>query len=562
MKTIRLIPAACVLALAVSCGENNLNPGGFHIDAEDMVLGSEGGSGDIKVMSDREWTAVASEPWVMVSPANGIGETAVSILVDTTLIKGERSSEVSFSVDGQLQKKFTVRQLGFGNIISVEKPEVKIEYFRTASERSFTAKVTSNIPFDAKVEDGSFVSVSPFESSFSAGSRPRSTTIKVSWQMNQNPESRTARISFVPREAGIELEQPAVLTVTQDAAPLIEDNRAGDSLAVVLINDMLGAMTKDDPSEKMTNWQNVALWSATDKELPCREAIGRIRAVRFYMFTTEEGIPDEIRHLKYLQTLDFYSNINYDRKSISLGTAICDLQYLKYLEIGAYGLVDLPAELVKLGSHLVTLNINSNCFSSVPDILTPQNFPALKSLNLATNRRISSLVDLRRASEYAYRGGIGLHINTEKDDRDLRRLLLWENLEELSLSFNCIEGSIPDFKPGQDGVRAWNDEDVKRWGGDTIQFLAANRIPRILPNARSIRLNLNFFTGKLPDWLLYHPRLIDMDPMTLIFNQQEGGRNSRGELVRFSNEPANYEYYFEAFPKMREKYTYNDVYED
>ncbi|MCF0175187.1 MAG: leucine-rich repeat domain-containing protein, partial [Bacteroidales bacterium] len=271
---------------------------------------------------------------------------------------------------------------------------------------------------------------------------------------------------------------------------------------------------------------------------------------------------DEVRHLKYLQTLDFYSNINNDRMSIELGTAICDLQYLKYLQVGAYGLISIPDELVKLGSHLVTLDLNSNCLTEIPDILTPENFPALRALNLSTNRRISYLIDLRRASEYEYRGGIGLHLNTNKDASALKRLLLWENLEELGLSFNFIEGSIPDFKVGEEGVRAWSDEDVRNWGGDTIKFLAVNKIPRILPNAYRIKLNLNFFTGDLPDWLLYHPRLLDMDPQGLIFNQQENGRNSKGELVHFDNEPANFDYYFAAFPKMISKYSYDDIYED
>ncbi|MBR2300457.1 MAG: hypothetical protein IKA41_00665, partial [Bacteroidaceae bacterium] len=140
----------------------------------------------------------------------------------------------------------------------------------------------------------------------------------------------------------------------------------------------------------------------------------------------------------------------------------------------------------------------------------------------------------------------------------LRRLLLWDNLEELHLSNCYIEGPLPDFKPGEDNVRAYNEDDVEKFGGDTIQYLADNEIPRILPNMKSLRLNLNFFTGNLPDWLLFHPNLLLWDPRTLIFNQQEKGYDTDGNIVRFDNEPTDFEYYYRAFPKMREKYEFKD----
>ena len=69
-----------------------------------------------------------------------------------------------------------------------------------------------------------------------------------------------------------------------------------------------------------------------------------------------------------------------------------------------------------------------------------------------------------------------------------------------------------------------------------------------------LSLNLNFFTGNAPDWLLYHPRLLDWFPESLIFMQKENGLDSEGKLVKFDNEPANYEYYYDFFPGYREKY--------
>ena len=62
-----------------------------------------------------------------------------------------------------------------------------------------------------------------------------------------------------------------VLTVRQEAAMKIEDNRSGDSLAVITINNKLQSMTQIDASENMMNWANVTLWEATDKEIQNNE---------------------------------------------------------------------------------------------------------------------------------------------------------------------------------------------------------------------------------------------------------------------------------------------------
>lgn len=558
-----MILTAIAMLLSVSCKrEMPERIEGFSLDCEENILaGCEGGIETINVKSSEEWTAVSSEPWIMISPANGKGETKVDIAIDTTLIKSVRSAVVSFLVGTSLEKQIKVEQTGYANIIRLENPEVEIDYFKTRDERHFSSTVLSNVPFKASVRKGAeWLSIDSFDTKLDAGSRPRGSRLTMNWQINPSPQERVAEVVFEPEDETLVLEAPAVLLVTQKAAPMITDDRQGDSLAVVLINNILATMNRDDYTENMSTWDHVALWDALDKDLPCKEAVGRVRAVRFYMFTTDESVPQQISHLKYLQTLEFYSNVNNDYKTIALGSEICGLEHLEYLQIGAYGLNSLPDDFTRLGKSLVALDLSSNCFSDIPEILTPENFPKLKTLRMGANIR-SALSDLRRVSELDYRGGIGMHFDATRSN-SLRRILRWDNLEELSLSYNCIEGQIPDFTVGEDGVEAWSDDDVLAFGGDTIQFLATNHIPKILPKAKVLRLNLNFFTGSLPDWLLYHPYLLEMDPQTLIFYQREFGRNSNGELVQFDNEPVNFEYYFEAFPKFREKYTYNDVYED
>ena len=54
---------------------------------------------------------------------------------------------------------------------------------------------------------------------------------------------------------------------------------------------------------------------------------------------------------------------------------------------------------------------------------------------------------------------------------------------------------------------------------------------------------LNFFTGAVPNWLLFHPYFAYWSPTALLFNQQEGGKNTAGSAVGFNNvEVVNYDY--------------------
>ena len=242
--------------------------------------------------------------------------------------------------------------------------------------------------------------------------------------------------------------------------------------------------------------------------------------------------------------------------SIELGSEVCELEYLKHLQIGAFGLVSLPDEFVKLGDKLESLDLSSNNFEDIPAILTKENFPKLKRLYFIDCRRwtVTNL-----GNKDTHENGIGLHFNANENDA-LKRLLLWDTLEELRLSNNYIEGQIPDFIVGQDGVEAWSQADVEAWGGDTIKNLVG--MPKIMPNMKRLTLNLNFFTGKLPEWVLYHPHLLDWFPESLIYMQKENGIDSDGKLVKFDNEPTDYEYYYNFFPGYREKYEIKEEFED
>ena len=556
MKKISILLSAIVLLFASCREEDGIT--GFSVDKADITIGAEGGIEYLQVASATEWVATSTEPWVSISPANGVGNTKCSIVIDSTLVNDMRTATLRFTTFGETPQMVTVLQSGFAKQIAVENPEISIaSSTNSLADRYFEATVTTNIPFKVEVEyeDGEateWITPGKFDVELDRGSRPRSTTLRFDWRINTRFEERVAYINFLPVNEDDVLEMPAVLTVTQKAAPTITDDRAGDSLAIITIVDRLQLMSPWEVTENMQHWNNITLWEATDEpivkgEVPS-EAIGRVRSADFMMCYTKESIPQEIRYLKYLETLNVYSNVNTMLLSIELGSEVCELEYLKHLQIGAFGLVSLPDDFVKLGDKLESLDLNSNNFTEIPPMFTKENFPRLKSLNLLACRRWS-LYDLRKKD--TYEDGIGLYFHTAENDA-LKRLLLWDTLEELRLSNNYIEGSVPDFVVGEDGVEAWTEEDVAAWGGDTIKNLVGR--PKILPNMKRLTLNLNFFTGNAPDWLLYHPHLLDWYPESLIFLQKENGLDSEGKLVKFDNEPTNYDYYYDFFPGYRDKY--------
>ncbi len=561
IKRLLRITLSVVVALSfvTACSEDDDAFSGFTVNKSEFTIAAEGGAETFLIESSTRWVTETSEPWLSVSPANGIGVAECEIKVDSSLVNDVRTATIRFTPENEETHVVTVHQTGFGKIISVEESDVEINSSAKYDERFFEAVVTTNIPFKVNIdyqgEEVDWLTADEFEINLDRGARPRTVKIRFDWKMNFVPEERIAMVNFVPVNESDILETPATLTLKQKAAQRIEDNRLGDSIALLTIYERLNSDSNPwDTSENMRNWDNVVLWEANDEDLPCPEAVGRVRSVSYFMFKTNESIPQEVRYLKYLESLNISTNTNTMLLSIDLGSEICELDYLKELTLFSYGLVSLPDDFHKLGNSLEYLDLSANNFDDIPSMLTPENFPKLKTIRMVASRRWTTS-DLRKADNYE--NGLGLHFNTETNN-SLRRLLLWENLEELSLSNCYMEGSIPDFKVGEDGVVAYTQADVDAFGGDTIQYLADNNMPKILPNMRHLALNLNFFTGKLPDWLLYHPYLLEWYPELLVFNQQEQGRNSNGELVRFDNTPTSFDYYYSVFPGTRDKYEFKD----
>ncbi len=584
-KILNIALGLIVIFSLVSCNDDDDKVSGFAIDKDEITIGAEGGSDIVTVSSGVGWTASASVPWITVSPANGTGSADCSIVIDSTLVVGMREATVTFLPVGLPQQEISVYQTGYGNIISLEEKELTIPASAAYDDRYFELKVTSNVEFKIGIEypdqEGEeiteWLTAPNVDLTLDRGARPRTTTLRFDWKINTKWEERGAKIVFTPtgKDEGAELVEEAVLTLNQEAAQEITDDRAGDSLAIISIREQLNMIGSQDINEKLQNWWGIVLWEKNDKDLPVdengktiTEAIGRVREVKFYLFDAKE-IPQEIRYLKYAETVSFYGNANAFLKNIDLGSEICELKYLKNLQLGSIGLISLPKEINQL-TNLVSLDVSSNNFDHIPDEICKENLPNLRVLNLLGNRRWV-VVNLSTADLSSYEGGIGMHIDMQKDAAaaGVRRLFLWEELEELDLNYNYLEGSLPTFDVGTtvDGQVMTPFIKGKDFValGDTISWLwteEGQKVPRILPNCKSLKINLNFLTGDAPLWIMYHPYLIDWVPDTFIFNQNEFGYDSNNKLVQFDNAPSSYTYFFDVYPLYEAKYTYDDEWWD
>ena len=574
MKHLLKIALGLVLCLGVftACDDDDDNAAisGFSLSTTEVAANAEGGKETVTVSSEGEWVAKSSEPWLSISPANGFGNTECVISIDEALKNEVREAEIRFMPKGQTPQVITVTQLGYGKMIYVKETKVDLKASDLYNKRHFEAVITANVPFkivyewltekqpevaeaeeDNKLKDWLWVEKKNEPVFNLESARPKTYKVRFEWKMNPEWIERQAKINFEPLKEGLKADEEVTITpilVTQAASPVITDDRAGDSLAIQTIHERLQSDIAFNFSENMMYWENVTLWKRTDKGLPSAEAVGRVRSVNFGTVTTKESLPQEVKYLKYLETFQVYGNANTMLLNIALENHICELKYLKNLQIGGYGLVSLPEDFKKLGQTLVSLDLSANNFTGVPAVLTKENFPALRKLMLNGNRRwtVNSLKD----TQYNKDTELGFHINMNEDPREIDQLFLWDTLEELVLSYNYLEGSLPTYE-GRTEVPVWKGDELPK---DTLSFLKDKNIPKILPNAKRLTLNLNYFTGELPKWLLYHPHLLDWFPEVLIFNQQEMGRDSKGAPVQFSNAPTNFEYYFKAYPLYKGKY--------
>ena len=627
-----LILGAGLLTTACSSDDDAEIPGGLAIDKEEITMGPAGGSEQLAISASQDWVASVAEPWLMMTPANGVGSTDGTVKIDSTLMAGRRSTDIAFVGSNGQRRTVSVVQFGFGKQIDIKDSVVEIENSGTYDERTFESLISANVECKIGSIDYSFegdltdAEKAENESEregwllnkkdedklvgtnlgivLDRKDRPRSVKFNFRWAMNVVPAVRVAKVHLVPVDPSVQLVDAdgkptgdVVLTVRQKAAPKIEDNRAGDSLSVIMINEKLSSMYAIETSDNMRNWTSVTLWEATDPFVKSHpEALGRVRSVKFSMINLQAGetLPKEVGNLKYLEEFSVASNANNQIRNMELGEDICNLPYLKSLTVQAYGLIKLPANFKKLGNTLETLNLVSNNFnklSDITDVVNEQNFPKLRNLILYAQRRNDVAIDLsvldkNASGNFIYNGNpIGLYGNISNGTSDrqaLLKLLTWDKLNALELSYCYLEGQLPTDEEMDAALEAagkptrYSQSDfstnkadyLDKLVGDTCKWLLTSNnpvtsktkdgvvlyenvvprdVPRVLPNCRSLTFNLNFLTGSIPKWLLYHPHLVEWSPTIMVFNQQGKGKSSTGASVGFSDlneDNYSFDYYY------------------
>lgn len=619
-----MVISACMV-LAVSCKEEDNVVSEFSIDKTEIAVGADGGSELLEIKGNVKWQGTSESSWLKFSPSNGEGAATCEVLVDSSVVAEPREGVITFMAAGQTTATTVkVMQMGYakGIFVSEEDRTISLENSAKLEERFFEVTMMANVNFDVRVnnlpdEDGTvsdkeWLKYKKETPNYDYGDRPRLLKLHFDWDVNMAEKARTAEVIITPHETSdTEGDGSIKLVVTQKPAPVITDDRAGDSLALLSIYSSMNGIFTWDASENMRYWKGVELWETTDKYIKIEadgtinysapvpeDLIGRLKSVEFIAFETKKSLPYQVKYLKTAESITFSGNSNTFLKDIVLGNEICELaQYghLRNLAIRAYGLVGLPENFTEFGKTLVSLDLSSNNFevmgksgSTINGVkvlgiesITRENFPYLRSLYLNKINRYDTTKDLSaykgKDDKLGFRwttgyGGDGFPGPSDGyDNTYFKELLQWENLEYLSLSLNMLDGELPSDKDLLDlGIKPYTDVDINNAANkDTIEDAKKYLIgaPKVWPRMKKLSLNLNFLTGELPDWILYHPYLSFWDPFTMIFQQElsttsSKAKNTKGEVItKFSNEPTNLSNYggktsyYEMYPKRKPQIT-------
>ena len=562
MKTRYCILAALAMMTA-ACTQNDESLD-FGIDETSLTIGADGGTRTVKISSSDNWVAMTDQPWITVSPANGRGSTECKVLIDSALTDRTRTGMLRIRNQNTLDDiNIEITQEGYEYRVALDNPDVTIPYFAAYNERYFDVTVKTNAEFDVEVpEETGWLTFDTPKFNLNRGIRPREVTIRFNWQISSQPE-RIASVKFIPRSVEARTDD---LHVRQQAAPPIEvDTRAGDSVALLGIARALDTWYSWESAEPMDNWENVVLWE-DGMEGFTPEKAGRVKSADFYLFATREGIPYEVQYLTAAEELSFRSNENSFLYDLDPGPYITDpkLCNLKRLTIDAYGLTSLSEDFMNL-TGLEYLSLASNNFERFPPVLRKENMPSLKHLIMNANQR-QLIYDLSNDS----RSNIGgFYAESGPTATFPRWLLEWDTLETLVVSVNYLQGTLPALDDEADWPVRYTEADVNnsanKEGVDSLprgNFYTRKPdgtpegivgLPKVWPNMKQLAINLNRFTGLLPDWLLYHPALDWWSPFILIFNQE--GKDELGRSARFDNEPTSkLEYYYDFYKTKKNPY--------
>ena len=382
---LRSIIFLSLFALAVGCQSDPTDV--FTTEGIEFDVEATGGTVSRTIKSNARWIASTDNAWITVSPANGRGTTECKFIVDSALTTTARRGVVRIeNLDTWEQKEVVINQKGFDYSIEVENGEVELANYDRIDARWFDVTVRSNVDFDVEIpDDAVWLKSSRHTLDLNRGARPRTTTVRFNWDINTMPSERLAQVVFRPKSDVTLARQDGVKVSQQAAEPIIPDTRAGDSVALLSISRTLQTMATWDASQPMTMWNDVVLWEE-GMDGCTAENVGRVRKANFYFFNIKEPLPYAIKYLTAADEIYIFGNTNTFLLNLELGDDIAELTQLKRLTIGSYGLISLPQSLSAL-KNLEYLDLGSNNFQKVPEVLTKQNFPALRTLILNANQR-------------------------------------------------------------------------------------------------------------------------------------------------------------------------------
>ncbi len=528
MKIKSYIPIIlCALAVA-GCSDADKNVG-FNLDTNTFTLDADGGTREIRITADKNWIATSDQPWIAVSPANGHGTADVKLLIDSALTDQPRRGYVRIQNQATWEKReITIDQKGYQYAIELDEQEVAVSNYAAYGKRSFDVRIKTNVDFDIKVPDNArWLTYDKYSVELDRGIRPREVTVRFNWDISSTPQPRIADVAFQPKSEVV-LSRQDNLVVTQKAAEPIEENtRSGDSVALLSIARSLDIGTRWSASERMDLWDGVTLWEE-GMEGYTPEKNGRVKYAYFSQFATKEALPFEVKYLTAAEELVFFGNSNAFLYSLDPGEDICELTQLRRLTISSYGLTKLSDKFTNL-TNLEFLDLSSNNFQKIPAELSKDNFPKLRSLVMNANTR-HNIYDLSNTVKTNFGGFYD-------EDGFPRRMIEW-GLDTLVLSVNYLQGSLPEM----DDWEKYTEQDII--DADTLPR-ALIGTPKVMPHTKRFTINLNRLTGKIPDWLLYHPALDWWAPFQLVFSQE--GKDANGKLAGFDDEPTNLNYYYEFY---------------
>lgn len=546
----------------------------FGLSTEELVFPENGGTESVTITAANTWNINANASWLKITPANGMGSGEFTVSADASVLAEPRTASIRIEASGEMPKTIKLTQMGYQLGVYPSTTDTLIENSALKDKRFFELSVVTNVRFSVEIkeaildesgndtgemgEKAKWLSTTYKEKDLNLdyGQRPVAAKLRFDWNVNVEDQKRAAKIAFKFTDNDGN-PQETVVTVTQKAAPTITDNRAGDSLALLIISERLNVMSPWDGSRNMRYWNGVKLWEKTDQEVKDNPQMkGRVRSVLFSMFHTEESVPAEVTHLKYVETLEFFSNVNNGLKSIKLGNEVCQLEYLKNLRLDAYGLTELPDinELKKLGDKLEVLSLSSNNFNKIPAVLNKEILPNLKVLKMNANRRRDVVSDLTTLDKD--KDGLYLDLNSYADKRRFMEILAWE-LDTLQLSNNYIEGELPTDKDLSDSglFDLYTEEDIKASHntGDKKDELPEILVgtPKVMFKTKGFTVNLNYLHGEIPNWVLLHPQMADWNSFTFIFTQEDAKSDTKGNLPGFVNIPKDFEEYYKLYPNKR-----------